>query len=195
MTLWLRVHRSITPAVIVVMCAILSGLIGTTRLPALNLTGHFYEGFPVRVVLPAIASSSVLASLATPTSRAQRAASRPPAALEIRHVLGFVVLAGLLAEALTLVSGSGDLGVFTRNVAGMAGAGLLFRRHFGVVVAAIVPVAWGIAMLTFGNPNGDQLMSWPGLPSLSVDSLVQPALLLVAGLLVGTGRGVTTRAS
>ncbi len=195
MILWLRVHRAAVPAIIVAVCAVLSGLIGTSRLPALNLTGHFYEGFPIRVALPAIAASATLASLATFTPRAQRAATRSPAALETWHVLAFIAISGLVAESVALITASGDLGLFTRNLAGMTGAGLLLRRHFGVVVAAIVPVAWGIAMLTFGNPDGDHLMSWPGLPSLSVDSLLQPALLLVAGLLVGTGRGVTTRSS
>ncbi|WP_454084489.1 hypothetical protein [Georgenia sp. Marseille-Q6866] len=192
---WLRVHRVVVPTLIVIICAVLSGLIGTTRLPQLNLTGQFYEGFPIRVALPAIGASAVLASLATSTPRAQRAATRPPAMLEILQILAFIALAGLLAEAVTFLTSSGDLGLFTRNLAGMTGAGLLFRRHLGVVVAAIVPVAWGIAMLTFGNPDGDHLMSWPGLPTLTSASLLPAALLLTVGLWVGTGRSVTTHSS
>lgn len=186
MRLWFKTHRILGWLLPLIGAAAIAGLIGNERLPSLHITGMYLEGFPVQILSPALAATAVIGPLTTPVPWARITAGRSIPAIETLYTLAMIALAGLITETLTLGSSSGELGVFTRNLIAMVGAGLIIRTLLGNGFATLTPLIWGIVLLATGNPEGDHRFSWIALPALTPATLAAATGLLMLGLALNT---------
>jgi len=188
-TLWLRARHVGWIAAVALVLSLVAGL-ATGRLPGLNVLYQNSEGAPLRLVLPALVATAVVTSMISPTPRAERAAARLPArSLLLAGVLAVVALA--TAECASVVVGpDATPGVFSRNLLGFVGIGLIGRAVLPTTLAPLLPLAVMIPTLTLGVPEGD-LLSWPLLAEVQDPrGWLMAELLLVLGVLLERAREV-----
>ncbi len=166
----------------------------------LGLHWHWINGTgPQAAELPVLIESAAAAVIAivtaSPFGEPERATGRWLPYLRLADALGLTLAAvGVLAAAAAAAGLPGGTLAIVRNVAGLAGLGLLFSAVLGGLLAWIGPMAYGIVAEYAIIEAWTTPWMWPARPPHDRGAALCAALAFASGLLVTTVRGARTPA-
>jgi hypothetical protein len=154
----------------------------------INATGPGAEELPV--IIEGAAAAVIAVVTASPFGEPERATGRWLPYLRLADALGLTLAAvGVLAAASAAASLPGGTLVIARNVAGLAGLGLLSSAILGGLLAWIGPMTYAIVAEYAIIEAWTTPWMWPARPPHDRGAALCAALAFAAGLLVTTLRG------
>lgn len=166
-------------------------LLADVTVPIFNLFASGFGRVPAALLLPTVTAVGIL-SATSEVSPAQLGAARPVTLWLRTLILAAVALAIAISWcALELADvgsdGSGLSAVMARNLLILVGLGLIGRRIFGSGASTMLPVAYVLLAMVFGNRtrrSWDLILAETSPPA----HLVLGAVILVLGLLIGCSK-------
>ncbi len=180
---YLRVRRTLSAAVTVVLLAALSGL-------AASWPGLEIPPVLVLTLMPAAIAACISLSMTGPFGELERTAARPLAPLRICR-LGGLLLAALLMLAVATTVPDARL-VLLRNTVGYAGLTLAVATFVGPAYSWITPLLYSAVAFLGG---GHVLWAWPLRPAHHNLAAALAFGLLAIGLGMVALRGTGDRAT
>ena len=147
------------------------------------------------VVIEAAAAAVIAVATASPFGEPERATGRWLPYLRLADALGLTLVAvGVLAAGAAAAGLPGGTLAIARNVAGLAGLGLLSAAVLGGLLAWIGPMAYAIVAGYAIIEAWTTPWMWPARPPHDWGGALCAALAFAAGLLVTSVRGARTPA-
>ena len=181
---WLRARLVLPLTCTFVVLQLVAVLVGSTRIPMLNLSLGTIMA-PLAVLLPCAVAVGVV-SVLDRGALIERSASRPIRGLDA--ILAIAWASTTLATAqIAIALGASNLSwCYARTTVGLVGIAMALTPRFGRNIAAFVPAAFVIVASLFGVDAARQVRWWafPLAPAASTGAAAIAAVLLGVGVAV-----------